>query len=156
MRVMTALLLAATFTVQADGSHLLGVPAHQRPVDRTLTVTLNDTMRFSPAALRVAAGETVRLRLHNQGKLPHEFVLGEMDNLRQHAEMMRQHPEMEHDDPGMVSLAPGASSDLVWYFPKAGQIDFACLLPGHMEAGMVGQIRVEEGDIEGLSVAGSM
>ncbi|ALP40454.1 plastocyanin/azurin family copper-binding protein [Aeromonas schubertii] len=143
MRVIAGLLLAMTFAAHADGGHRLGEPAPQRPVDRTLTVTLDDTMRFSPAAIRVEAGETVRLRLHNQGKLTHEFVLGEMNSLRQHAEMMRQHPGMEHDDPGMVSLAPGASGELVWYFPKAGQLDFACLLPGHMEAGMVGQIRVE-------------
>ncbi|WP_156993254.1 hypothetical protein [Aeromonas fluvialis] len=49
----------------------------------------------------------------------------------------------------MVNLVLGASSELVWHFPKAGQNDFFCLLTGHMEAGMVGQIRVVEETPEG-------
>lgn len=43
----------------------------------------------------------------------------------------------------MVSLDPGQRGGIVWRFDKAGTADFACLVPGHLEAGMVGKIQVE-------------
>jgi len=57
--------------------------------------------------------------------------------------MMRKMPGMQHAEPNMVTLAPGKRGGVVWQFSKAGQVDFACLIPGHMEAGMKGLITVE-------------
>jgi hypothetical protein len=37
---------------------------------------MNDTMRYSPAALDVTRGETLRLKVANTGKVMHELVLG--------------------------------------------------------------------------------
>ena len=47
---------------------------------------------------------------------------------------------MRHDDPNTVMLAPGESRALVWKFPKAMEIEFACNMPGHYESGMMGRI----------------
>jgi uncharacterized cupredoxin-like copper-binding protein len=55
---------------------------------------------------------------------------------------MQKFPEMEHSDPNQVSLDPGKSGELIWQFSKAGRFDFACLQPGHFEAGMRGHIVV--------------
>jgi uncharacterized cupredoxin-like copper-binding protein len=49
---------------------------------------------------------------------------------------------MEHDEPHMAHVKPGKSESLVWTFNKPGEFDFACLIAGHFEAGMVGKIKV--------------
>ncbi|MCP5230316.1 plastocyanin/azurin family copper-binding protein, partial [Accumulibacter sp.] len=33
---------------------------------------------------------------------------------------------------------------LLWKFEQPGSVDFACLVPGHMEAGMVAKVTVSE------------
>ena len=71
--------------------------------------------------------------------MKHEMVLGTIKELKAHAEMMRKFPEMVHADPNQVSVEPGKTGELVWQFTKAGTFDFACLVPGHFEAGMVGK-----------------
>lgn len=100
-------------------------------------------MRFSPSQISVKEGETIRFFVKNVGKTQHEMVIGTADELKEHAEMMRKMPSMQHAEPNMVTLAPGKRGGVVWQFSKAGQVDFACLIPGHMEAGMKGMISVE-------------
>jgi uncharacterized cupredoxin-like copper-binding protein len=72
----------------------------------------------------------------------HEIVIGTPAELEAHAEMMKKHPNMEHDEPYMAHVSPGQRSDIVWTFNREGDFEFACLLPGHFEAGMRGTIRV--------------
>ena len=109
---------------------------------RTVRIEMTDAMRFTPAKLAAKPGETVRFVLHNDGQILHEMVLGDAAALKQHAAMMLKEPEMAHGDPSMVHVKPGATGELVWQFTKAGSFEFACLQPGHFEAGMVGRIEV--------------
>lgn len=113
-----------------------------KQVTRTIRVDMYDTMRFSPEQIRVKEGETIKFVVRNKGKLMHELVLGTMDELKAHGEAMKKHPEMEHDEPFMAHVKPGRSESLVWQFTRAGNFHFACLLPGHFEAGMTGKIKV--------------
>lgn len=119
-----------------------GGPGDPAKADRTIEIAMRDTMRFDPASLSVKAGETVRLHIVNAGEVRHELVLGSMHELQEHAAMMRSMPGMKHDEPNALSLAPGKQGDLVWQFGDAGTVDFACLEPGHLEAGMKGTISV--------------
>jgi uncharacterized cupredoxin-like copper-binding protein len=119
-----------------------GRPGDPAKVNRTIEVSMNDTMRFDPAEMKFKAGETVRFVVRNEGKIRHEMVIGTVEELKEHAEMMRKMPGMQHAEPNMISLAPGESGDLVWRFDDAGAFDFACLVPGHLEAGMMGSIQV--------------
>ena len=114
-----------------------------RKATRTITVDMADSMRFTPAALTVKRGETVKLVAKNKGQVLHELVLGTTEELQQHAELMRKFPEMEHDEPYMTHVRPGRSGEIVWQFTKAGEFQFACLIPGHFEAGMVGKVTVK-------------
>jgi uncharacterized cupredoxin-like copper-binding protein len=57
--------------------------------------------------------------------------------------MMRKMPGMEHAEPNMITLNASQRGGIVWQFDKPGTVDFACLMPGHMEAGMVGKVMVE-------------
>ena len=119
-----------------------GIAGTAKAVTRTLTVTMSDTMRFSPAVLEVKQGETIKLVVKNQGKLLHELVIGTKAELDAHAALMAKFPDMAHDEPYMAHVSPGKSSPLIWTFNRAGEFDFACLIAGHYQSGMVGKIRV--------------
>lgn len=121
-----------------------GMAGSPTSAQRTITLTMTDDMRFSPSHFSVQKGETVRLRVVNQGQLMHEVVLGTPATLRDHAQMMLQHPGMAHAAPYMAHVAPGQTQDLVWHFNRAGQFDFACLIAGHFQAGMTGRFTVTE------------
>ena len=120
-----------------------GKPGDPAKVSRTIKVTMSDNMRFTPSLINVKAGETVRFSVRNTGKAPHEMVIGSKAELQEHAAMMRAQPKMKHVESNMLSLNPGKRGDIVWQFDRAGTVDFACLVPGHMEAGMVGKVKAE-------------
>lgn len=136
----------------AAGSHAgghddeaIGKPGVASNVTRTIKVDMTDAMRFTASKIAVKQGETIRFVVRNSGKLKHEMVLGTKKELREHAEAMKKNPEMEHADANMVTLAPGKSGEIVWQFTKAGKVDFACLQPGHYDAGMKGMVTVAAG-----------
>lgn len=112
-------------------------------VSRTVKVDMTDNMRFTPASLTVRRGETVKFVVHNDGQVLHEMVLGTPEALKEHAELMKKFPEMEHADANMAHVKPGKSGEIIWQFTKAGDFEFACLQPGHFEAGMVGKVVVK-------------
>lgn len=109
---------------------------------RTITVEMTDSMRFTPSRIQVGQNETIELVIKNLGKLKHELVLGTATDLKAHAAAMRKHPDMVHEDDNMVTVEPQQSQTLVWQFSKPGVIHFACLQPGHYEAGMKGTVSV--------------
>lgn len=140
-----------------------GRAGNPKKADRTIRIGMHDTMRFvaaapherttdvrpgnpphnMPADLVVKKGETVRFIVRNDGKVMHEMVIGSMKELKEHAELMRKFPGMEHDEAYMAHVAPGKEGELVWQFTKAGEFHYACLIPGHMEAGMIAKITVK-------------
>lgn len=109
---------------------------------RTIELRMGDDMRFRPDRIEVRQGETVRFVVHNEGRLMHEFVLGDEAELDAHARLMEKHPNMEHDEPWMVHVEPGRRGELTWRFNRAGSFRFGCLIAGHYGAGMVGRIEV--------------
>ncbi|EGQ9230981.1 cupredoxin family protein [Vibrio coralliilyticus] len=127
-----------------QSTHGMGRPGQPAEVNRTIVVEMGDDMRFTPATIKVKVGETVRFFVKNAGKLNHELVLGNFAMLKEHADMMRDMPGMQHVEANMLNLKAGQKGGLVWHFDQAGTVDFACLIPGHMEAGMKGQVQVSQ------------
>lgn len=119
-----------------------GIAGDAGEVDRTIEIRMTDRMRFTPDRLQVRQGETIRFAHHNDGKILHEFVIGTLKTLDEHAEAMLRFPGMQHDEPYMAHVAPGQSGEMIWTFNRAGEFDFACLIAGHYQAGMVGTIQV--------------
>jgi uncharacterized cupredoxin-like copper-binding protein len=122
--------------------HPWGRQGDPKKVTRTINISMTDNMRFTPDAINVKQGETIRFVVNNSGKLMHEMVIGTKEELAKHAEQMKKHPNMEHDEPYMAHVATGKKVDLVWHFSNAGAFEFACLIAGHFEAGMKGKIVV--------------
>ncbi|MFC5474476.1 cupredoxin domain-containing protein [Paraherbaspirillum soli] len=147
--LLISLLSAANMTHADAGHHhdagasaLSGEPGLAADVSRTVRIAMTDNMRFTPASVTVRQGETVRFEVVNSGQLKHEMVLGSAAELAEHAALMRKIPEMEHADANQVTLEPGKSATLIWKFSQAAKLEFACLEPGHYEAGMRGRVAV--------------
>lgn len=119
-----------------------GIAGHAGPTVRTVSIVMSDSMRFAPDDIPVKQGETVRFVLRNEGRMLHEMVIGTKTSLEEHAALMRRFPDMEHGEPYMAHVAKSESTEIVWHFNQAGEFSFACLIPGHYEAGMVGRITV--------------
>lgn len=142
----------------------IGKPGKASAAKRTIEVVMKDNY-YEPESLSVEEGETIRFIVHNQGMLVHEFNIGTADMHTAHQEemmMMVEHgvllgtkidhdrmkmdmgngKTMEHDDPNSVLLEPGKSAEIVWTFPSSGKLEFACNVPGHYQAGMVGMIKL--------------
>lgn len=151
------LALATSFTMLAQTSFAhdkhehghdnaaIGKPGVAAAVKRTINIDMTDNMRFTPADIKAVQGETIRFIIKNSGTVKHEFVLGTEKELKEHYEVMKKNPEMEHADPNMITLAGGQTGEVIWQFTKAGKIDFACLQPGHYDAGMKGKVAVKKG-----------
>ena len=122
-------------------------------VSRSIALRMDDQMRFTPSHIEVQAGETVRFVVHNAGQTAHEMVLGSDEDIRQHAQAMQQgagHEEAHgadhrHGSGAAITVAPGAKGELVVRFGSAQNLQMACLIPGHYEAGMRGTVHVLSG-----------
>ncbi len=148
--IFTALSISFLATAaMAAGKHAgghddeaIGKPGAAAKVTRTVTIDMRDDMKFHADIFDVKQGETIRFVAKNSGKVKHEMVLGTAKDLKDHYEVMKKNPEMEHADANMVTVAPGKTGEIIWQFTKAGKIDFACLQPGHYDAGMKGAVNV--------------
>ncbi len=119
-----------------------GIAGDAKSAKRTITLTMTDTMRFTPDVINVKQGETVKIVVKNSGAMLHEMVMGTAKELADHAALMLKFPDMEHSEPYMVHVPPGKTGQMIWTFNRAGNFDFACLMAGHYQAGMVGKIIV--------------
>ena len=119
-----------------------GIAGDASQAKRSIDVSMADTMRFTPERIAVKLGETVRFVAKNNGKQMHEFVIGTQAENKKHAELMLKFPNMEHDEPYMAHVPPGKTGQIVWTFNRPGSFEFACLIAGHYQAGMVGTITV--------------
>ncbi len=153
-------------TAPTSGPMSFGKPGDAAKADRTVEIVMQDNF-FEPETLTVKTGETIRFKVTNTGTLVHEFNLGtpdyhahhqsEMMMMQQHGVLMGDHINhemmnmpmgedghmMTHDHPNSVLLEPGQSGEIVWTFTSGGDIEFACNVPGHYAAGMVGTVDVE-------------
>jgi uncharacterized cupredoxin-like copper-binding protein len=123
-------------------SDAIGEPGKAADAKRTVTVNMLDSMRFTPQSITVKQGETIKFIVKNSGKVKHEMVLGTEKELKEHYEVMKKNPEMEHADDNQITVQPGKSGEIIWRFTKAGKVNFACLQPGHYDAGMKGFVTV--------------
>jgi len=162
--IAAALALVSLPTLAGSGkTFAFGEPAPAAKATRTVEVVLKD-IAFEPKSLQVKAGETVRFVLINEGKLPHEFNLGDKAMHAEHQKEMiamqgklftagmnhegMDHGQMNHGahghDAGNTALVqPGQRAELTWTFRQSAPIEFACNVPGHYQAGMVGPLTIE-------------
>jgi uncharacterized cupredoxin-like copper-binding protein len=145
-----ALLQPGQFAPRVDAhtghSFAAGEPGDPKRPSRPILIAMRDgpgTMTYAPDKVEVRVGEQVRFVLKNIGHLDHEFLLDSPENNAKHKLEMEKNPEMEHDDPNGKRVKSNATAEILWRFTKKGTFEFACLIPGHYEAGMRGTVVVK-------------
>jgi uncharacterized cupredoxin-like copper-binding protein len=130
-----------------EGTHFsAGEPGDPKKPARTIEIVMKEeygAMEYVPNRIEVKRNEQIRFVLKNSDNQTHEFLLASVADNQKHAAVMKKHPEMVHDDPNGKTLAPQGSAEILWRFNKRGTFEFACLLPGHREAGMAGTVVVK-------------
>lgn len=122
-----------------------GEPGDPAKPYRTLDLKMQEmsgAMAYSPAKIDVKIGEQVKFVLTNTGELDHEFMLDSIEHNAKHKIAMEKNPEMEHDDANGKRLQSNKTAEILWKFTKPGTFEYACLIPGHYEAGMHGVVVV--------------
>jgi uncharacterized cupredoxin-like copper-binding protein len=139
-------LSVASFAHEGEAHFSAGEPGNPKRPARVVTISMhegNGKMQFMPDKLEVRRGEQVRFVTKNDGVLEHEFMLATKAENAKHAELMMKYPDMEHDDPNGKRVKPQGTAEILWRFTKAGEFEYACLIPGHYQAGMFGKITVK-------------
>jgi uncharacterized cupredoxin-like copper-binding protein len=143
----------------------IGAPGDISDVRRTIRITMEDNF-YDKEKIVVRGGETVRFLVENKGEFVHEFNIGtaamhadhqkEMMMMMEHGALeadkinmdmmemdMGNGQSMKHDDPNSVLLEPGQRQEVIWKFSDNSNIEFACNVPGHYQAGMYGDVKVQ-------------
>ncbi len=170
--IAAGVVLLLSAGAQAAGNHsaghglaaTVGEPGKASEVTRIIEIVMSDNW-FEPEQISVDSGETIRFVLKNKGEIVHEFNIGTAAMHAQHqTEMavmfdhgvlevdkihydkmkmdMGDGTTMDHNDPNSVLLEPGKSEEIVWKFGSSARMEFACNIPGHYDAGMMGDIRI--------------
>jgi len=154
MKALPMALAATLFAGSEVGAHegggpdvfVAGVPGDAEAPARTYDLTIQEasdgTMSFGVRDIVVERGEQIRFVVKDDGRLPHEFRIDSKAGNAEHKTMMEKMPGMVHHDANAITIASGETATLLWRFSKPGTYEFACLLPGHYEAGMHGAIVV--------------
>lgn len=163
-----ALIALSVGTAQAaeghGGNDDIGMKGDPTSVSETVRIDMYDNY-YEPIDLTFKEGQTVKFIITNKGDVVHEFNIGtdEMHAAHQPEMMMMfEHGVLEvdrinweaakameasmghgmHAEANSVLLEPGETGEIVWTFPKHAELEFACNIPGHYDAGMVGEIQL--------------
>ena len=153
-----AAILGFAVTVSAAKKHAgthhhgpsIGNPGQASSVTRTIEILMIENA-FQPDSITVKKGElvhefnigTAAMHAAHQEEMMEMTDKGILEADRINHHMMK--PDsgghgMAHDDPNSALLEPGASSEIIWKFDADADLQMACNVPGHYEAGMVGNI----------------
>ncbi|MFA0132557.1 cupredoxin family protein [Vibrio splendidus] len=124
-----------------EGMSEVGMPATGAKPDKVVHVLLSDDMKITfKNKVDIEPNDVVQFVVMNTGKIDHEFSIGSASEQLEHREMMKNMGNHAHDSGSTVTVKPGKAKQLLWHFHGDNQVEFACNIPGHAEAGMAKSI----------------
>ncbi|MUK45840.1 copper-binding protein [Aliivibrio fischeri] len=120
----------------------VGMPAVGMKPDKVVHVILSDDMKISfTKEMNIESNDVVQFVIMNTGVIEHEFAIGNEAEQIEYREMMKKMPSGHvHDSGSAVTVKPGKAKQITWHFHGDKNVEFACNIPGHAEAGMVKKI----------------
>lgn len=116
----------------------VGMPAAGAKPDKVVAVILSDDMRITfKKPVTIEPNDVVQFVVMNAGKIDHEFSIGSVKEQLERREMMKNMGDHAHDSDSAVTVKPGKAKQLLWHFYGDNNVELACNIPGHAEAGMV-------------------
>ena len=76
----------------------------------------------------------VQLKLHTPGEPDYLLIETELDSIEVQLEFMLTIPD---------KLEPKQKGDIIWKFVNAVNIEVACNVPGHYQAGMIAKVNIK-------------
>ena len=137
---------------------LLVATAHPLAQGRTITIGVDDSMKYSVTAITAAPGETLKIVVKSTGSMPklamaHNFVLLQLgtkaDVFVKAGAMHRETDFIAPADKGKVIAATalagaGETVEVTFTVPQAkGVYPYVCTFPGHFALGMKGTLTVK-------------
>ena len=148
----------------ADKNMKIGSKGNVADVTRVIKVVMYDNY-YEPSSFQIKEGETVKFEVENAGMLVHEFnIANKMMHMKHQPEMIKMaengillafsidkekmkkmakmDKSMGHSHSNSVLLEPKQKGDIIWKFDNAVNIEVACNVPGHYQAGMIAKVNI--------------
>ena len=158
-------LLILNSSAFADKNMKIGSKGNANDVSRVIKVVMYDNY-YEPSSFQINAGETIKFEVENAGELVHEFnIANKMMHMKHQPEMekmveneilfadsidkdkMKKMAKMDksmgHSHSNSVLLEPKQKGDIIWKFDNAVNIEVACNVPGHYQAGMIAKVNIK-------------
>jgi len=164
IKILFFLLILNSFA-HADKNMKIGSKGNVNDVSRIIKVVMYDNY-YEPSSFQINAGETIKFEVENAGELVHEFnIANKMMHIKHQPEMekmveneilfadsidkdkMKKMAKMDksmgHSHSNSVLLEPKQKGDIIWKFDNAVNIEVACNVPGHYQAGMIAKVNIK-------------
>ena len=149
----------------ADKNMKIGSLGKESEVSRIIKVIMYDNY-YEPSSFQIKEGETIKFEVENAGMLVHEFnIANKMMHMKHQPEMIKMaengillafsidkekmkkmakmDKSMGHSHSNSVLLEPKQKGDIIWKFDNAANIEVACNVPGHYQAGMIAKVNIK-------------
>ena len=164
IKILFVILFLNSFAY-ADKNMKIGSKGNVNDISRVIRVIMYDNY-YEPSAFQINAGETIKFEVENAGELVHEFnIANKMMHMKHQPEMekmveneilfadsidkdkMKKMAKMDksmgHSHSNSVLLEPKQTGDIIWKFDNAMNIEVACNVPGHYQAGMIAKVNIK-------------
>ena len=148
----------------AGSMNMIGKKGNPSEVEKVIKVKMYDNY-YEPKKFKVKKNQTIKFIVYNYGKLVHEFNIATKEmHLKHQPEMMRmveneilladridkkkmkelskKDHSMSHSHSNSVLLEPNEIGEIIWKFSTDANLEVACNVPGHHEAGMIANINI--------------
>ena len=167
MKIITILftILFLNSVAYADKNMKIGSKGDETDVTRVIKVVMYDNY-YEPSSFQIKSGETIKFEVENAGMLVHEFnIANKMMHMKHQPEMIKMaengillafsidkekmkkmakmDKSMGHSHSNSVLLEPKQKGDIIWKFDNAVNIEVACNVPGHYQAGMIAKVNIK-------------
>ena len=167
MKILKILFMIMFFSslAYADKDMKIGSLGKESEVSRIIKVIMYDNY-YEPSSFQIKAGETIKFEVENAGMLVHEFnIANKMMHMKHQPEMakmaengillafsidkekMKKMAKMDksmgHSHSNSVLLEPKQKGNIIWKFDNAINIEVACNVPGHYQAGMIAKVNIK-------------
>jgi uncharacterized cupredoxin-like copper-binding protein len=165
-KIITVLIIIfLTSFAYADKNMKIGSKGNLSEVTRIIKVIMYDNY-YEPSSFQIKKGETIKFEVENAGMLVHEFnIANKMMHMKHQPEMVKMaengillafsidkekmkkmakmDKSMGHSHSNSVLLEPKQKGDIIWKFDNAVNIEVACNVPGHYQAGMIAKVNIK-------------
>ncbi|MDC0216098.1 hypothetical protein OAJ75_03300 [Candidatus Pelagibacter sp.] len=146
----------------AGSMNMIGEKGDPAEVSKIIKVIMYDNY-YEPREFKIKKNQTIKFIVYNYGELVHEFNIATREmHLKHQPEMMKmveneillidridkkkmkelskKDHSMSHSHSNSVLLEPNQSAEIIWKFNTTADLEAACNVPGHYEAGMIAKI----------------